>query len=169
MSDQVPDVVASCLRIVVSDEAWEDIGFGKRPRYGILFRMFRPKWKVKLERTVLKEMLASVTAAHLIAGSIRPDDIPRIIVAYIAAPEVLAGLGYSSPSESADYLWDRIGQYRRTPIRDWAGLLVKHVAPTSIPDRQLSAALLGGCVKFSQKLNTMVVLRLTGIPSNSSS
>jgi hypothetical protein len=158
MSDPTADVVITCFRTVFSDEPWRDIGFAKRPRYGAFFQRFRSAWRTDLEKRTIQEMLATLTAAHVLAGRVSLDDIPTIIAAYTARPDVATALGYSSREESTRHLSQTIAQYCKTPIGDWAGVIAKRLAPASIPDKALSASLLVGCVRFSQNLGSMVLV-----------
>lgn len=156
-SDTVSDVVAACLTIVLSDEAWRDIGFARRPRLGAFFQRFRPTWKTDLENRATQEILAAVTAAHAVAGRVTSDDIPKVIDAYTASADLATALGYSSRDEGARHLSEVITQYCKTPIRDWHALIANHIAPNAIPDKKLSARLSFGCIQFSQNLGSMVL------------
>ena len=158
ISDAVSDVVATCLGSVLSNEAWQDIGFANRPRHGAFFQRFRPRWKIDLEKRVTQEMLATFTAAHAIAGRVSSDDIPSVIAAYTARGDVVVALGYSSRPEGVRHLTETITQYCRTPIRDWHTLFMKRIAPDTIPEKKLSARLLIGCIRFSQNLGNMVLI-----------
>jgi hypothetical protein len=158
MSDAVSGVIAICLRTILSNEPWQDIGFAKRPRSGALFRRFRPRWKVDLERRVIQEMLATFTAAHAVAGRVAPDEISRIIAGYTARDDVVVALGYQSRAEGVRHLTESIAQYCGAPTKDWHSIIAARVAPSSIPDKKLSARLFVGCIRFSQNLSNMIFI-----------
>jgi hypothetical protein len=166
MVDSASSVVAAtCLSMLLSDEPWRDIGFPKRPRVGALFQRFRAAWKPALEKRTIQHMLAAFTATHLIAGKASSDSVGSIIAAYTARPDVLTALGYSTREEGVRHLTETIADYCRTPIGDWASIMVKGIQPSSIPDKALSARLLVGCIQFSHNLGTMVlVLRNAASP-----
>ncbi len=157
-SGAVSNVVATCLTFVLSDEAWQDIGFPRRPRFGAFFQRFRPKWKTDLENRVTQEILAAVTAAHALAGRITFDEIPRIIAEYTASADLAAALGYSSRNEGRRRLSETIAQYCKTPIRDWNTMIANHMALNAIPDKKVSTRLLFGCIRFSENLGNMVLI-----------
>ena len=46
MKDEVRDGVMRCFEAVLTDEAWQNFGFPKRPTYGFLIQKLRPRWKV---------------------------------------------------------------------------------------------------------------------------
>lgn len=156
MTDAVSGVVVTCLSTLLSDDAWQDFGFVKRPRHGSFFQNFRPTWKIDLENKVIQEMLSTLTAAHVLADRITSEDIPRIIAAYTARADLVASLGYSSRDESAQHLAERIACYRKTPLADWHIVIAKRIAPNSIPDKKLSARVLIGCVRFSIHISHMI-------------
>jgi hypothetical protein len=82
MNDAILNVAATCLDTSLRDEAWQDLGFSKRPKYGAFFQRFRAKWKVDLEKSILQEMIILFTAAHLLAGKIRDSDIDDLVSLY---------------------------------------------------------------------------------------
>jgi hypothetical protein len=158
-SDAISNVVLTCLEILLSDEAWRDIGFTRRPRIGALFQRFRPAWKVNLENRVAQTMLAALTAAHATAGKFSYDNVPEVIAAYTGRPDMAAQLGYASPDEGVRHLSQSVAEYLRTPVGDWHILIARQIAPNIIPDKKLSARILFGCVRFSEVV-TMMVLHL---------
>jgi hypothetical protein len=158
MSDALGNVVATCLSMLLSNEAWQDFGFAKCPRHGRFFERFRPAWKSDLEKKLIQEMLSAFTVVHALADRIAYEDIPSVIAAYTERPDVVTALGYSTRDEFVQHLSERIAHYRRTPHDDWHTLIANRIDPNSIPDKTLSAGVLVGCVRFSINVRAMILV-----------
>jgi len=52
-SDAISNVVLTCLKILLSDEAWQDIGFAGRRRIGALFQRIRPAWETAYRQQIM--------------------------------------------------------------------------------------------------------------------
>jgi hypothetical protein len=156
-SSEASNVAVTCLKILLSDEAWRDIGFTRRPRVGALFQRFRPAWKVNLENRVAQTMLAALTAAHATAGKISYDSVPEVIAAYTGRPDMAAQFGYASPDEGIRHLSQLVAEYLETPVGDWHILIATQIGSNMIPDKKQSARILFGCIKFSEVVKMMVV------------
>lgn len=156
MKDAVIDVASSCLSAVLRDEAWQGFGFAKRPAHGAFFQRLRPRWKIELEKRVLQEMLASLTAAHILENCISSEDVPGVIDAYTSRPGAVAALGYTSPEEGSRQLTQSITEYQNTPLAEWQILLFQRIDAASIPNRKLSARLLLGCVLLTRNMHSII-------------
>lgn len=156
MKGSVRSVVATCCRTILMDEPWQDLGFPKRPRYGSLFQRFRPAWKVAVEKRVVQEMLAALTAVHIVAGAVPEDEVSDIVDAYTSFPEVAEALGYASTEEAKQRLRGAIEKYVAEPTDRWSALLARRVDPNSLPERADAARLLVGCAQFGLNLQRMV-------------
>jgi hypothetical protein len=143
--------------MLLTNEPWQDLGFSKRARSGAYFQRFRPRWKVDLEKRILQEMLVVFTAAYVVADQISSSNIPNVISAYLEKSDIVKALGYVSRDEGVQHLTRSIAKYRDSPIREWHTLILERVNPTSIPDKQLSARLLLGCIRFAQNAGGMVL------------
>jgi hypothetical protein len=155
MKDSIRGVVATSCHTILTDEPWQDLGFPKRPRHGLLFQRFRPAWRVAVEKRVVQEMLAAVTAVHVAGGVVSSGDVSDIVGAYMSLPEVVAALGYASADEGRRRLNEAIAKYIAEPDR-WPTLLALRIDPNSLPDRALAARLLVGCAQFGTNLQRMV-------------
>lgn len=156
MKESIRGVVATCCHTILMDEPWQDLGFPKRPRYGSFFQRFRPEWKVAIEKRVVQEMLAAVTAVHIVGGAVSKSDVHDIVDAYTSLPEVVAALGYGSAEEAGQRLHDAIEKYIVEPTDRWPALLTLRIDPNSLPERAVAARLLVGCVQFGMNLQRMV-------------
>jgi hypothetical protein len=156
MTDTIKSVAAACLGAVLMDEPWIDFGFTKRPRYGSFFQTLRPTWKRDLEKTVAQQILATFTAAYVIAGYISSKEIPQVIAAFAMAD--LTALGYRSNDEGVTHLTKMIAQYHNTPVGYWYGVIAKQIDPMSIPDKKLSAAVTVGCIQYAENIDNMILV-----------
>jgi hypothetical protein len=156
MTDAIQELVVTCFSMVMSDEPWQDLGFSKRPRYGAFFQRFRSGWKVQLEKKALQEMLATFTAAHVLAGVVASDDIPKIVATYTVRPDVVRSLGYSSKEEGVGHLNTSIAKYLAAPPDEWSVLLTNRLDPRSVPDKKASARLFVGCAQFGTNMRRMI-------------
>lgn len=134
-SDTVSKVAVTCLQTLLSDKAWQDIGYSRRPRIGAFFQRFRPAWKVNLENRIAETMLAALTAAHAVAGRITYSQVSEVIAWYVGQADLARTLGYTSPDECFLHLSNSIAEYRETPVGDWLDVIFRQMAPNSIPDK----------------------------------
>jgi hypothetical protein len=151
MTDTIESVALACLNAVMKDEPWIAFGFTARPPFllgnvNTFFQKLRSPWKRDLENTIAQQILATFTAAYVIAGHISSNDIPQVIEAYTKVG--LTPLGYRSNDEGVKHLAKMIAQYHNTPIRNWSDLIAKQIDPMSIPDKKLRAAVMVGCIKY---------------------
>ena len=166
----VTEIGHTVLSTVLRDEPWRDLGFGRRPRHGALLQRFRPKWKVDLEKSALKEMVILFTAAYLAAEVIGEKDIDRVIALYVdgteRARELWRTLGYSSRSEAQLHLTNSIAAYAAAASAGWSQLLLLRLGVADIPDTKLAAHLIVGTVRLSETMRGMVaLLRQQGRPT----
>jgi hypothetical protein len=155
--DTAEDVARACLKTFLSDEAWQDIGFSKRPRVGLLLQKFRPAWKMELENRVAQTMLAALTATYVATGRINYNQLREIVLFYTGKADMARALGYPSTYEAARELFDHTVEYSKCPINDWSTVIAGHVAPAAIPDKKLSAQIFFGCVRFAEVMKLMVL------------
>lgn len=156
MKDAVRKVVGACCHTVLMDEPWQDLGFPKRPKYGAFIQRFRPTWKVALEKKTLQEMLAVLTAAHILGGAVPDSDIPDVVEAYTATSDLIDALGYPSRDEARRQVRESIEKYIETPSDQWSAVLCSRIDPNSLPDRAAGARLLLGCAQFGLNMQRMV-------------
>jgi len=152
--------MATVLSTVLRDEPWRDLGFPKRPRYGEWLQRFRPRWRVDLEKAILKEMIAVLTAAHLVAGVIARPQLPNLLQLYIDGPEAPTDLwrtlGYSSRVEAQRHLESSVQLYADSSPDEWPKSLMQRLEIANVPDRKLLANLLVGVVQFGTNAHHMV-------------
>jgi hypothetical protein len=163
MADKAWAIAHRCIGMTLNDENWQEIGLPKRPRIGALFQRFRAAWKPALEKRVLQHMLAGFTAAHVVAGKADAITIESIIAFYTAREDVTTAMGYSTREEGRRHLTKTIADYCKTPINDWSQITLHGIQPHEIPDKELSARLLVGCIRFSDTLVHMIPLLRTKI------
>ena len=160
MTNTIESVAAACLGAVMKDEPWIDFGYTKRPPFLVwnvntFFQKLRSPWKRDLENTIAQQILATFTAAYVIAGHISSDDIPQVIKAY--AKVGLTPLGYRSNDEGVTHLANMIAQYHNTPFRNWSDLIAEQIGPMSVPDKKLRAAVTVGCIKYAQVMGGLIL------------
>jgi hypothetical protein len=157
MDSAVTEAVTDCLHTVQLDEPWQDFGFPKRPRYGVWFQRFRPKWRLDLEKTVLQQMLSVLTAAYVIAGKLPKESIDISVAAYLANVDVsVYSLGFSSQADGASRLKEAIEEYASSLPERWPEILCTHIRPDLLPDKKLAARLFLGCTKFGTSTQDMI-------------
>ncbi len=156
MEQPISHVIATCLQTVLRDEIWLDFGFTKRPKYGTLIQMIRPRWRVEIEKVVLKEMVIVLTAAHVIAGVISSKDIEQIADAYTTTSDVVRSLGYASRNEALIHLRNSIEEYSKLPPDQWPNTLVNHINPSNIPNEKIAARIMLGCAQFGTAAKNMI-------------
>lgn len=154
------DVAASVLQVVLRDEAWQDLGFAGRPRHGSFFQRFRPEWRVCLEKSVLKQMVAVLTAAHVTARVVRDQQVPEVVRLLVdgpgGTPALWPALGYTSRAEAMQDLLLSINGYVRCPPANWGAELNDRLDPASVPDQKLAGRLFLGVARFSLTVQDMV-------------
>ena len=152
--------MANVLGTALRDEPWQDLGFERRPRYGELVQRLRPEWRVDLEKAILKEMIAVLTAAHLLAGVITRPQIGDLVQLYVDGPgaptDLWRTLGYTSRAEAQTHLKSTVYLYADTKPDEWPKSLMQRLQVTKVPDRKLSANLLVGVVRFGTNAHHMI-------------
>lgn len=156
MDSAVAEAVGTCLHTVLQDEPWQDFGFPKRPRYGAWFQKFRARWRVDLEKTVLRQMLSVLTAAHVIAGRVPKESIDSSVALYTSNVDVATALGFSSQAQGVSRLKDAIEEYASSPPEQWPQILHEHIQPDLLPDKKLAARLVLGCAIFGTSARNMI-------------
>ena len=118
-----------------------------------------------MEDRVIQEMLATLTAAHVLAGRISAEDVPSVVAAWAERAAVITSLGYLSGEEGTEHLTQSITKYLQTPVTEWHLQILKRIAPTSVPDKKLSARLMVGSILFAQHVGDMIpVLKRQAAP-----
>jgi hypothetical protein len=158
VKDAVNTVVETCFSMILRDEPWRDFGFAKRPRYGSFFQKFRSVWRTSLEKRVIQEMLATFTAAHVLAERISPQEIPAAIAIYAENQNIVTALGYPSREAAVHHLTSSIADYLSRPVSEWHALVLQRLDVIAIPDKKLSARLLVGSITFAQTVGDMILL-----------
>lgn len=155
----------------MTNELWLAIGYGKRPRHGALFQRFRPKWRVDLEKCLLREMIGGLTAAYILAGVLEEGDIDNVIRVYVDGTDGVADLfktfGFSSRRDALANFNGAIREYHEAgrPASDrlsnWSEIMVRRIGISRTPDRRIASKLLAGSINFAQRLEGLIlVLRL---------
>src|SRR5215813_2235300 len=67
MKDLACTIADNCFRLAMADTSWRAIGFGPRPRRGLIWRFTTPAWKIALEQRIHRELLFAISAEHLVA------------------------------------------------------------------------------------------------------
>ena len=168
MTSAVQNAAQEVLRTVLGDEAWQDMGFAKRPQYGAVVQRLRTQWKVRLEKSVIQEMVSILTAAHLIAKTITPPELEQLLNVFVDGTDTSGplweALGYGSRKEAEAHLKASINDYATTSISEWPRLLCSRLNVAEIPDGALRGKLIVGSVRFGQLAEDMVQIlqRRTG-------
>lgn len=160
MEDKTTKIAAYCLSAALSNESWKDIGYGKRPKYGSIIQRFRTQWKVAIERTILKEFLIIISAAHIAGRIIDKSAIKELSLQYTVFKNkpIFVYLGYTSKHEAVDHLCSSITQYVNRDSEGWSSLLFDRLDIQNIPDEKLKAKLFVGCVNFCSTVRWMIAL-----------
>jgi hypothetical protein len=145
-------VVATCYRIVLGDEPWQDLGYQKRPKYGALIQLFRPRWKVAIEKNALREMLAMFTAAHILGNAASRNEVEEFANAYSVAG---SDMGFKSRLEASGYFQGAIVKYLETPADAWPKLLFAGLNVNSAPE-DVGARLLRGSCEVARNAQGMI-------------
>ena len=168
MTDNVLQCAARILALSITNELWLAIGYGKRPKHGALFQHFRPKWRVDLEKCLLREMVGGLTAAYILADVLEEKDIDNVISVYVDGTSGVTGLfrtfGFLSRKDALTHFNEAIREYHEAgrPSSDrlcnWSEILMRRIGITRIPDRRLSIKLLAGSINFAQRLEGLILV-----------
>ena len=162
MTDNVLQSAARVLETALTNEPWLDIGYGKRPKYGAFFQHFRPKWRVDLENSLLREMISVFTAAYVLAGVLGEKDLDKVINVYVdgtsSATGLFRALGFLSRKDALTHFNEAIREYHEAGPSNWSGTLTRRIGITCIPDRGLSAKLMVGSIHFARTVEGMVLV-----------
>jgi hypothetical protein len=155
------------MSLILRDEAWQDMGFKRRPKYGALLERFRPAWRVNLEDSVLREMLILFTVAHIAAGVVGKDQIEDLIRIYVAGPDGNSDLwktfGYPSRTDAESHFRAAISKYLESGMQDWLQMLPSRLGTLEVPDRKLAGRLTVGAIEFAQNVQNMVLHLRSGL------
>src|SRR3990170_1985124 len=105
MENKITKIAAYCLTTALSNAPWEDIGYGKRPKYGSIIQKFRTQWKVEIEKTILKEFLIIFSATHVAAGIIDKSAVEELSQTYTGIKNhenMFVYIGYATRHEAID-------------------------------------------------------------------
>ena len=162
MNDNVLLSAPRILKWSISNDSWLNIGYGKRPKYGAIFRRFRPKWRVDIEDSILREMVSIFTAGHVLAGVLEEKNLDEIIDIYVDGFDSATGLfrtfGFLSRKDALTYFDEAIREYTEAEPSQWPEILPRRIKITRIPDRKLSANLMVGSIHFAMGAQNMVFL-----------
>jgi hypothetical protein len=138
----------SAIRFAQRDDAWQVFGWPKYPKYGLLFNLFRPAWKVALEDRVFKELLVvSVALDTPAAATVSPA------VRMLAENEPLTNcLGYSSSREAYNDLARCTRRYTEAPPEKWGQLFLEQIEVEKVVerDKRTAANLMAGSARFQE-------------------
>lgn len=156
------DVAAAVLQVVLRDEAWQDLGFARRPRHGSFLQRFRPEWRVHLEKSALKQMIAVLAAAYVSAGVIRRQQLPDMVVLLVdgrcRTPALWPALGYTSRAEAVQDLTSSTNAYARGNPSKWGAEMNERLDPSSIPNEKLAGRLYLGIARFTSTAHDMLAV-----------
>ena len=162
MKEALLKVCHTCLGSCLRDEPWQDLGYPRRPKHGAAFQRFRPAWKVALEKSILREMIALFTTAHVRAGVIPENDIDDVVYIYAngwgPVTDLFRTLGYSSAGEAAPHLRASVHAYVTAAPGDWPRVLVARLGATGLPDQRFAARLIAGSAIFALNVDKMVTV-----------
>jgi len=157
----IVDAAQLVLSTVLRDEPWQDLGFTKRPKYGEIVQRFRPQWRVQLERAILKQMVAILSAVHVQAGILEDGDLPQLLEIYVDGPDGTQDLwrsyGYTSRAEAVEDLSSAIGEYVKSDPEQWTAVLGSKLDVPGLPDKKLAANLFVGVIRFAQTAQGMML------------
>jgi hypothetical protein len=156
MSDAELRIAGRALHAVLSDEPWEDLGIGKRPKVGRFFQRFRPTWRVELEDRIAQEMLAMFSAAFLLAEDISAKSAASLAAIYTSTPDASTAFGFATQSAGATHLTALIESYMKLSIGGWPAVLAQRLGITSLPDTDLRARLMVGIIKLCSNVDSMM-------------
>jgi hypothetical protein len=155
------EVMLTVLDTVLRDEPWQDLGMRRRPRYGALVQRFRAGWRVQLEKALLKEMVAVLTAAHIVANVIDRTDVDLVVRLCIDGPgsgrDLWRALGYTSRTEAEQHFRVALRTYSDSATDTWAALMASRVGLADLPDRRLAATLFVGTGTFATTAEQMAM------------
>jgi hypothetical protein len=156
------EVASGVLQVVLRDEAWQDLGFAGRPRYGSFIQRFRPEWRVRLEKSILKQMIAVLAAAHVSAGVLRQQQLPEMVRLLVdgpgGTPALWPALGYTSRAEADQDLTASTNSYARGNPSNWGAELNERLDPSSVPNAKLAGRLFLGIARFSLTVQDMIAV-----------
>lgn len=153
----VAQIANNCFRLASSDGAWQAIGFNRRPRHGLIWRLTTPAWKIALEGRIHREFLLVISAAHLVAFDSKSEILHQLVNFYWGDDGGRFGRLFNFPSKAS--CGRAIDDYAKTPFASWSNLLLDHLEVLAVPDAKLRARLLLGCVEFAMNA-PMIRLRI---------
>ncbi|MGH6679446.1 MAG: hypothetical protein ACREDL_11095, partial [Bradyrhizobium sp.] len=147
MEAEVAQIADNCFRLSLSDGAWRALGFNRRPRHGLMWRVVTPTWKAALEQRVHRELLVIFSAAHLTSFDATRDVLlSRLVDFYWGNGD----LGRVFPS--AEACLEAIKTYLGPSTVPWHQLLMDRLEIFAVPNSRLRNRLLVGCVNFSMNI-----------------
>jgi hypothetical protein len=141
-------IIGQSLSIAMSDDIWRSFGYTKLPKYGSIINKFRPKWKTELEKGLLRELLFSQIALHLILESASTLDLDYVLKKFLIHDTIAEGLGYKSIESAYENMIPSISKYTDTSVDEWSSLILSQLEIEAIPDRIVAAKLLGGATRY---------------------
>jgi len=130
-----------------------------------MWQRFRAQWRVRLEKSVLQEIIAIFTASYVLAGSISRSEIAEAVQLYADGygdvGHLYKTLGFGSREEAVQALDQSIRFYVNSPSSEWPKALLDRLAVTRLPENRMAARLLVGSVVFTRNARRMVdVIRM---------
>ena len=156
MSDVELRVAGRALQAMLSNEPWEDLGIGKRPKVGKFFQRFRPTWRVELEHRIAQEMLAMFSAAFLLAEDISVESAATLAAIYTSTPDASTAFGFATQSAGETHLTASIENYMKLNTSGWPASLARRLDLASLPDGKLRARLMVGVIKLCSNIDSMI-------------
>jgi hypothetical protein len=148
-------IAVSCMRMVLSDEPWHDLGYKRRPRYGGILKRLRPQWKVALENKMLQQMIALLSVAYISGFGCTRHLQQQLVNKYLATPELITAFGYSSQFDGVSDLNEAIDEYASSDRQGWHKILIGKLDAMNIPDKKVRGRLIVGCITFCRSVEAM--------------
>ena len=108
---------------------------------------------MKLEQTLLLELLCAVVAFQIVQGNLLKSDVVRIASWFNQTPGMTKALNFESRTVGIDFLRSRIESYSRCPVAKWDLLIASELDVFSIPNESLQFKILTGLTKFADYLS----------------
>ena len=157
-------VFAECLSISQSDKVWQLLDYPGCPRHGSIAQLFRPSWKVELERRLRGTLFSIALAANVLAGRLSDGQLRGVAEKVGLALGPNAGLlGYSSPEALVSQLPTAVRAYVSSPPQEWSQVFLAQAVPGPLPDNSAVQRLSAGAHRVaSYAADLCAYLRLSG-------
>ena len=140
-----------------SDATWQLFGFRRRPRRCRLFNFLVPRWRVKIELLLRRELFLTTLSLYIALGSATVADIARLLDWLRSTPpepfSLWRLLGYHDLGCEHEYdaladICQAIDEYTSVPTFNWSQKMLERVQWRSVPDPRFRDGIARGCVTY---------------------